>query len=127
MEKQQYFAFLDSLPLPALIAKQMPEDELNQSVEFLNQAFINELGYTTKDIPDKNRWWEKAYPDLSYQKVVANQWELELELATERGSQVISMDVFITNKKNQEKRYRVITAPSPIGADFAQVYFIYLE
>ena len=34
--------------------------------EVLNPKFIDLFGYTLEDIPDKNTWFEKAYPDEKY-------------------------------------------------------------
>ncbi len=41
----------------------------------LNPYFTKLTGYTLEDIPNKKIWFEKAYPDESYQKQIAQTWK----------------------------------------------------
>jgi len=42
---------------------------------FLNQRFIDLVGYTLDDIPDQERWLAKAYPDPSLRQRVLADWQ----------------------------------------------------
>ena len=128
MEIVQYQQYLETLPFPALLSRPEDSDPSSHRILYLNPAFVLELGYELTDIPDKRHWWQQAYPDPAYRKVVASQWELESELARERGDNSVSMEALITNKAGEEARYKVITSSqgkeprSPY-----QVFFIRLD
>jgi PAS domain S-box-containing protein len=47
----------------------------NTSFEYFNNEFTGLFGYTIKDIPDKETWFENAYPDEQYRKTVASTWK----------------------------------------------------
>ncbi len=46
----------------------------DMSFEYFNPKFTEIFGYTIKDLPDKAAWFEKAYPDPEYQKMVRAVW-----------------------------------------------------
>lgn len=100
--------FLDRLPLPLLVAK-LVNNTLNYPNVFLNQRFLAEIGWSLDEIPDKNTWWQTAYPDRQYQKVVERQWELAMITARESGQNVVSLDVNIMTKFRDLQRYNVFT------------------
>ena len=50
----------------------------DRSFEYFNPKFTKLFGYTKDDIPDKQTWFKKAYPDEEYRKKVASIWEEDL-------------------------------------------------
>jgi len=42
---------------------------------YINQAFQSQIGYVITDLPDKNTWLEKAYPDPGYREKIMKDWE----------------------------------------------------
>jgi len=46
--------------------------------EYLNPKFTEIFGYTKEDLPDKETWFEKAYPDESYREKVIDTWRGDL-------------------------------------------------
>ena len=100
--------FFNMLPLPIIVVKRL-DDSLNHPLVFVNDKFTEELGWTQADIPDKNTWWGKAYPDADYQHVVERQWELEMLSAVENGEGFVFIDVNIMSKRGEEIRYKVYT------------------
>ncbi len=42
--------------------------------EYLNQKFVDLFGYTKGDIPDKESWFKKAYPDKDYREKIRSTW-----------------------------------------------------
>ena len=42
---------------------------------YINQAFQSQIGYAITDLPDKNAWFEKAYPDLAYREKIMKDWD----------------------------------------------------
>jgi signal transduction histidine kinase len=53
--------------------------------QFVNRAFLSQIGYTVADIPDQNAWFEKAYPNENYRNEVKQSWELCLVSAKTKG------------------------------------------
>jgi PAS domain-containing protein len=100
--------FFDMLPVPIAVTKRV-EGDLNSPILFVNSEFTEQFGWTLDDIPDKNSWWQHAYPEPKYQKAVASQWELAVEDAIEEGKGFILLDVNINTKHKGVKRFRVYT------------------
>lgn len=42
---------------------------------YVNPYFTKITGYTLADIPDKHAWFQKAYPDPAYRKLVLDAWK----------------------------------------------------
>jgi diguanylate cyclase (GGDEF)-like protein/PAS domain S-box-containing protein len=47
----------------------------DRSFEYLNPRFTKIFGYTIEDIPDKDTWFKKAYPDKAYRNKVISTWK----------------------------------------------------
>ena len=64
--------------------------------EYLNPKFKEIFGYTMEDLPHKQAWLEKAYPDPQYRRQVFSVWKKdstdEAEKA-EKKPRVFSEDV----------------------------------
>lgn len=63
---------LDFLPYPFLLSRKHSDDRENL---FVNQAFVDEIGYTLAEIPTRAAWFERAYPDLEYRDQMLNRWD----------------------------------------------------
>ena len=50
----------------------------DKSFEYFNPKFTKLFGYTKDDIPDKQAWFEKAYPDEKYRKKAVSIWKEDL-------------------------------------------------
>lgn len=100
--------FFESLPVPLLLIK-AESDSLNHKITYLNSRFLADIGWQLKEIPDKNAWWSKAYPEQSYQKVVERQWELAVETLQDDESSFVSLDVNVQTKYHGVQRYRVVS------------------
>jgi hypothetical protein len=94
--------------LPIVVSKHL-DDSLNYPMVFVNDKFIKEFGWTVADLPDKQTWWKKVYPDQDYQKVVERQWELQVSLALECDESFVFLDVNMMTKAGELKRYKVYT------------------
>ncbi|MGB1261592.1 MAG: hypothetical protein ACPG52_01675 [Cognaticolwellia sp.] len=100
--------FFDLLPTPILIGE-FAKESLNHKVAYVNKAFVDTLGWSLCDIPDKDHWWQKAYPDPSYQKTVASLWELNMESAIANMEDIVTLTVNIMTKYQGVKRFNVHT------------------
>ena len=47
----------------------------DMTFEYLNPKFEEIFGYTIEDLPDKQAWLEKAYPDAQYRNRVFSAWK----------------------------------------------------
>jgi PAS domain S-box-containing protein len=48
---------------------------------YINSYFTKITGYTLKDIPTKEDWFKKAYPDRVYRKKVSQAWDTDCKYA----------------------------------------------
>ena len=101
----QYF---DMLPMPIALVK-LDEGTLNHTIAYLNNSFDNIIGWSLKEIPDKDHWWQKAYPDPHYQTVVESLWEMSMESTDSDNNSFVTMKVNIMTKHNGVKRFNVYT------------------
>lgn len=100
--------FFDMLPVPILVVE-LKEESLNHNIIYSNNSFSKIIGWSLKKIPDKEHWWQKAYPDPNYQKVVENLWELSMESIDSSDDNFVTMTVNIMTKCNGVKRFKVNT------------------
>lgn len=69
--------------------------------EYFNPKFTEILGYDPKDIPDKDAWFEKAYPDRGYRNSVISVWKKDL--ATVKSGQTSERAFNVRCKDGREK------------------------
>ena len=43
--------------------------------EYVNPHFTEIFGYTARDVPDKNTWFETVFPDADYRNSIISNWE----------------------------------------------------
>ena len=82
---------------------------LNHNIVYLNTSFKDIIGWNLEEIPTKDHWWKKAYPDPQYQKVVESLWEMEMESIDLDKDSLVSITVNIMTKHNSVKRFKVDT------------------
>lgn len=100
--------YLNSLSTPTLVVRNNSEC-LNHKIVFINELFIEEIGYSIEEIPDKNTWWVTAYPDKEYQIVAERLWELSVESYEESQGNSITVEAKIKTKHNGVVKYRVMS------------------
>jgi len=59
----------------------------DMTFESFNLKFTELLGYTIEELPDKQTWFERAYPDEEYRKQVLSAWKADTVNAPEIGEQ----------------------------------------
>ena len=59
----------------------------DRSFEYLNPRFTEIFGYTIEDIPDKDTWFKKAYPDAAYRKKSIAIWKRDKADALRTGKE----------------------------------------
>jgi PAS domain-containing protein len=108
------------LAQPILVVD-ITKESLNHTIIYSNNAFINNIGWSLDEIPDKNHWWDKAYPDPQYQKVVESLWELSMESVDPKRDSFVTLEVNIMTKHNGVKRFKVLTE---LESSLADGYYV---
>ncbi len=94
----------DFLPYPFIIAEDFGDEHLNT---YLNEKFLQEIGYTLDEIPTIESWYAKAYPDESYRNQVISNWnQAEIE-AWQQEKIFVRMKSQVTCKKGNKRWYEI--------------------
>ena len=93
--KETFKMLMESSPFGISILK------LDMTFEYFNAKFTETFGYTIEDVPDKETWLKKAYPDEEYRKHVFSAWKTDL----------------IDDRKLGERESRVFKVRSKDGKD----------
>jgi diguanylate cyclase (GGDEF)-like protein/PAS domain S-box-containing protein len=101
VQNTKMFAIMDGSPIPCAL-----NDE-HGNITFLNQAFIDTLGYSLNDIPTLDCWWEKAYPEESYRHSIIDAWNQALIQAKQSGSGFKAMEILIACKDRSVRTFIV--------------------
>ena len=71
--EQRFRQFVESAPVGISITRP------DLTFEYFNPRFTKIFGYTLEDLPNKQVWFEKAYPDETYRKRVISIWRQDHE------------------------------------------------
>jgi signal transduction histidine kinase len=104
LEMATFARIANFLPYPFIMAKFKNNTYVNA---YLNERFLEEIGYTVSEIPTIDDWFQKAYPDSVYRLEVISQWNQLLEEAKRDGRTDVKMNVRIATKKRGEHWYEV--------------------
>ncbi len=74
---------------------------------FVNERFVDQIGYTCSEIPTIVEWFELAYPDPVYRAKIAAHWKSGAELASHSPSGEVSLQAKIQTKNQGAKWYEV--------------------
>jgi two-component system, cell cycle sensor histidine kinase and response regulator CckA len=76
-------------------------------VEYLNPKFIETFGYTIEDMPHLTDWYDLAYPDAAYRKILKEKWQKALEKATARHSATRSIEAEVLCKDGSKRIMKI--------------------
>ncbi len=85
--------------------------------EYLNPEFISLFGYTKLDIPDKETWFNMAYPDEVYREEVREIWQSDHTASTST-EEKIDRVFTVRCKSGQDKIVRFRVVPLSDGKQF---------
>ena len=94
----------DFLPYPFIIAEVIDNVHYNT---YLNEKFLEEIGYSLEEIPTIEAWYEKAYPEQDYMNKVITDWDNEELLAQQKGKVFVKNKSFVTCKNGTKRWYEV--------------------
>lgn len=110
---------LKHLPVPAAI------NDAKGDISFLNDAFIETFGYRKHDIPTLEHWWQQAYPDAEYRKIVIAEWTKRLNKAIRENAPFEPYEVIVKNGFG-EKRL-VLAQVASLEGDLSQEHLVLLQ
>lgn len=111
-------AIIDAAPVPFVL------DDDQGNITYLNNAFIQTIGYTRDDIPTLEAWWPRAYPELKYRHWVIENWQKNMAEAKRTNKPFAPLELNIHCKNGSVRTFMV--GPSPIGQELAGTHLIVL-
>ena len=100
---------LSLLPNPITLNRKQIDDQNQEydDIVYVNPAFTKSMGYTVEDVPTDRVWFQKAYPDDSYQRFIFQEWFNALDAARENKNDLLGIPANITCKDGSEKWFQV--------------------
>jgi len=89
---------------------------------YLNPEFLTTFGYSLKDIPTVEHWFNLAYPDPDYRQNVVTQTAQLVEKAKQDGLPFEGIEVTIRCKDGSDRT--CIGSARPLGDSFSDAYAI---
>lgn len=94
-----YRKMLEHLPVAVIVSLGTEQKMLYQ-----NRLFIEFFGHAFQESSDISEWWNAAYPDPRYRKLVSEEWNYRVEEAIKNHSKIEPMEVNITIKDGSVKQ-----------------------
>lgn len=94
----------DFLPYPFIIAEVIDNVHWNT---YLNEKFLEEIGYSYDEIPTIDKWYEHAYPDEDYRKNVIASWDMNEKLSQQEGTVFVKKQSLVTCKNGVKRWYEI--------------------
>ena len=111
-------SIIDAAPVPFAFN----DDQGN--ITYLNNAFIQTLGYTRDDIPTLDDWWPLAYPDPQYRQWVADNWQKNMKEARRDQKPFAPIEANISCKHGSVRTFMV--GASSIEGGFSGTHLVVL-
>ena len=81
----EFYDTIDLIITPIILAN-------NDTVcQYVNKAFLSQIGYNAEDILDQEAWFNKVHPDHDYRREVKENWKKQLEEAKSKGETHVHM------------------------------------
>ncbi|OWY39183.1 GGDEF domain-containing protein [Xenophilus sp. AP218F] len=102
---------LEFVPIPILISESLlgSSSPSRRFHRYLNQAFIEQIGYTLQQMPNMEAWYRLAYPDPDYRRQVERDWSQAVREALAQGRNLAEMTAQVCCA-NGERRWFIVTA-----------------
>jgi PAS domain S-box-containing protein len=93
---------IDASPVPLSV------DDMKGTIEYVNRKFVEKFGYALKDVPTSAKWFERAYPNPEYRRLVAEQWKGFLKRGLPTGKGIGPLEVEVTCKDGSLRRVEFV-------------------
>jgi signal transduction histidine kinase len=109
VEKETLKRILDFLPYPFLVSESVHGRRQNI---FVNEKFIDEIGYTCEEMPYVEDWFNLAYPNPLYRQEIKEEWSLRSTEAIKAGKDSVFLQAKIHTKNMGDRWYEVKSSVS---------------
>ena len=109
---------IDCSPVPLAL------NDAQGNITYVNREFTKTFGYDLGDIPTLVDWWQKAYPDPTYQDWVKTQWQLALNQALAEGTAFEPAEANIRCKDGSQRV--ALVGATPLSDTFAGTHLVVL-
>ena len=92
ISEERFRELTQKIPIPLSIVDQ------SGTFTFINERFVQSFGYIIDEIPTKEEWRARAFPDAEYRQWVDKTWRAALEDATSRRGDIDPQEYNITCK-----------------------------
>ncbi|MDY6802075.1 MAG: response regulator [Bacteroidota bacterium] len=96
---------IDLSPIPIFV------EDFDGNLNILNDQFKAVFGYTLKDIPNADKWYELAYPDTEYRKRHKQIWDNQIKLAIENNTVMEPIEAIVRCKSGENKVIQIQSSP----------------
>lgn len=100
--EEKFKALLTHSPVPHILAS------LDGRVEFVNNSFVEIVGYTANDVADIDEWWLAAYPDPVYREEMKQTWQVAMAEAEAKGGATVPVEAKIRCKNGTDRIFSVV-------------------
>jgi signal transduction histidine kinase len=104
IERDCLIKALNFVPYPFLLSEYRAGVSYNV---FVNDRFMEEIGYTCEEIPTIDDWFAKAYPDQTYRDEIIKDWRTRIDRARDTGLDSVIKQARIQTKAGGTKWYEV--------------------
>lgn len=88
----KYRRLFDMVPLP------IGHSDAQGAITFANDRFYQAFGYAPAELPTVHAWWDLAYPDPQYRKVLADKWYRAVQRALVSDGHIAPLESVVTCK-----------------------------
>jgi len=92
-------------PLPVIIT------DANRDIEYFNDKFIEQFGYTLNDIRTSDDWYQSCYPNKEYRELVKKTWSDAVEKAKLENTDIEKQEFHITTKSGDVRHCEFFMVP----------------
>ena len=101
----KFRSIIEATPAPLSI------NDAQGNITYLNQAFLQTIGYTTSDIPTVRDWWHLAVPDTARRRLMIDGWRDNLRQAQANDSAVPPLEAEVRCKDGALRTFMISTTP----------------
>ena len=103
--ESRFRTIIEATPVPLAL------NDAQGHITYVNQAFVQKIGYGLGDIPTVDAWWPLAYPDPGYRQSIVDQWQQHAEEAQRSGRPFIPLEARVQCKDGAVRTFMISAAP----------------
>jgi PAS domain S-box-containing protein len=101
LSENRFRYLIEKVPIPLSVVNK------EGHFTFINEKFVQVLGYTAADLPSVKEWWLKAYPDEEYRKSVIATWEAAMQKAEQGNGDIEPLEYNVVCKNGSKRIFEI--------------------